>query len=210
MGFGTFDVVSQGDGDPERAIHALLKIIRDNFNTQYASQTASLVGFRDAVSTHGGTEVDATLLADFRSHVPLSDYDSYKPFVDKFNAQPCKEEDVANMFSPGLPDILALSSATSGTSSKIWPKYNHHAGFKTTTRPSPDPNSTGPLAVLIFTKYRDLKAIERAPGDVVQRIPVCTGTGGFMRRSLGRYTDDESSMSLACTFFSPAVPDDAR
>ena len=96
MGFGTFDVVSQDDGDPERAIHALLKIIRDNFNTQYASQTASLVGFRDAVSTHGGTEVDAILLADFRSHVPLSDYDSYKPFVDKFNAQSCKEEETVN------------------------------------------------------------------------------------------------------------------
>ena len=208
---GAFDVVWQGaNGDPERTTHALLKIIRDNFNTQYASQTASLVEFRDAVSTHGGTEVDATLLADFRSHVPLSDYDSYKPFVDKFNVRPCKEEDVANMFSPGLPDFLALSSATSGTSSKIWPKYKHHAGFKTSSRPAPDPNNTGSLAALIFTKYRDVKAIERAPGEVVQRIPVCIGTGGLMRRSLGRYTDDESSMSLASMFSPPPVPDDTR
>ena len=52
-------------GLPERTNHALPEITRDNFNTQYASQVVSLTEFHDAVSTHGGTEVDDTLLADF-------------------------------------------------------------------------------------------------------------------------------------------------
>jgi hypothetical protein len=195
-----FAIVWKGDGDSETLQHTLVQIIRDNVNTQYASQAVSLAEFRDAVSTHGGTEVDATLLADFRSHVPLSDYDSYKPFIDKFSVQPCKEEDITNMFSPGLPDFFASSSATSGTSPKIWPKYNHHARLKIQTPPLFDPSNKDPLAVLICTRYSDVKVVERALGEVVQRIPVCIGTGGVVRRSLGWYTDDESRMSLASTF----------
>ena len=165
----------------------------------------SLAKFRDVVSAHGGTEVDITLLADFRSHVPLSDYESYKPFVDKFNVQPCKEEDVKNMFSPGLPDFLAISSATSGTSPKIWPKYNHRAILKVPTSSPFDPNNKDPLTLLICTRYSDVKVVERAPGDVVQRIPVCIASGGMVRRSLGWYTDDEIRMSLNSTFF-PSYP----
>jgi hypothetical protein len=199
-----FDIVWKGDGDSETLQHTLVQIIRDNVNTQYASQAVSLAEFRDAVSTHGGTEVDATLLADFRSHVPLSDYDSYKPFIDKFSVQPCKEEDITNMFSPGLPDFLASSSATSGTTPKIWPKYNHHAGLKIPTPPLFDPSNKDPLAVLICTKHRDVKVIERAPGEVVEKIPVCILTGGMVRRSLGWYTDDESRMFFTSTSFLPS------
>jgi hypothetical protein len=203
-----FDIVGQGDGDSEALQHALVQIIRDNVNTQYASQAVSLAEFRDAVSTHGGPEVDATLLADFRSHVPLSEYDSYKPFVDKFNVQPCKEEDVTNMFSPGLPDFLASSGATSGTTPKIWPKYNHHAISKITMgRSMFDPSNKDPLAAVVCTKHRDVKVIERASGEVVERIPVCILTGGMVRRGLGWYTDDESRMSLISTsFFSLLSP----
>jgi len=175
---------------------ALLKIIRDNFATQYASQACPLAGFRDAVSAHGGTEVDATLLADFRAHVPLSDYDSYKPFIDKFSVQPCKEEDVLNMFSPGLPDFFALSSGTSGGIPKILPKYKHNTTLMFENRPLFDPNSQYSLAAVVCTGYRDVKVIERAPGEVVQRIPVCLVSGGNIRRALGWYTDDESWMSL--------------
>ena len=53
--------------------------------------------------------------------------------------------------------------------------------------------------------YSDVKVVERAPGDVVQRIPVCIASGGMVRRSLGWYTDDEIRMSLNSTFF-PSYP----
>ncbi|KAG6375686.1 hypothetical protein JVT61DRAFT_3259 [Boletus reticuloceps] len=163
---------------PEKTNLALLRIIRDNFNTQYASQVASLAEFRDAVSAHSGTEVDASLLADFRAHVPLSNYDSYKPFVDKFNAQPCKEEDVMNMFSPGFPDLFALSSATSGSNSKMLPRYNHNARLGIPSRPLFYTDNKDPIAALVCTGYRDVKVVERASGEVVQRIPVCIVSGG--------------------------------
>ncbi|KAH0828161.1 GH3 auxin-responsive promoter [Lanmaoa asiatica] len=161
----------------EKTNRALLEIIRDNFNTQYATQATFLAGFRDAVSVHDAIEVDATLLADFRSHVPLSTYDWYKPFVDKFNARPCKEEDVVNLLSPGLPDFLAYSGGTSGGTPKVLPRYNHD--LKQPPRPpSFVPSSKHLIASLLSTEYKDVKEIERAPGEVVQRIIVTLISGG--------------------------------
>ncbi|KAG6381987.1 GH3 auxin-responsive promoter-domain-containing protein [Boletus reticuloceps] len=184
----------------EHTNRALLGIMRDNLGTKYASQAALLAGFRTAVSAHGGTDIDAnTMLADFRSHVPLSTYDAYKPFVDKFEARPCKEEDVVDLFSPGLPDFFAVSSATSGTTPKILPKYNHYARLGRPLHGIFDPNGTPPLAGLICTSYRDVKEIESAPGQVVQRIPVCAATGIMLRRPLGWYIDDETQMTHPCT-----------
>lgn len=180
---------------PEQTSLALLKIIRDNINSQYASQAVSLTRFRDAVSAHGGTEVDDTLLADFQAHVPLSNYDSYKPFVDKFDVQPCKEEDVENMFSSGLPEFFALSSATSGTRPKILPKYNHNTQSKI-PRTLFDPNDKRPLAAVACTVCRDVRVVERSPGEVVKRIPVCLISGATIRRAVG-WWDDEGRMSLA-------------
>ena len=184
----------------ERINLTLLNIIRDNITTQYGSQAVSLAEFRDAVAKHGTTDVDATL-ADFRAHVPLSNYDSYKPLLDKFNVQPCKEEDVINMFAPGLPDFLVVSSGTSGTNPKIIPKYNHSERLKIPARRYFDATDKEPLAALVCTAYRDVKVIERAPGDVSQRIPVCLVSGGLLRRTTGCYIDDESRMSFRCMFF---------
>ena len=183
----------------ERTNRALLDIVRDHFNTQYAAQTPLLAGFRDAVSAHGGPHGDATLLADFRSHVPLSTYDAYKPFVDKFNARPCKEDNVKDLLSPGLPDFFAMSSATSSSTPKILPKYNYNARVN---RPPPrilDPRNPDPLAGLICTQYREVREIEDTSGQVVRRIPLCIVTGGVLRRSLGWYIDDERRLSAPGT-----------
>ncbi|KAG9312153.1 GH3 auxin-responsive promoter [Chiua virens] len=171
----------------------LLGIIQTNFNTQYVSQVDLLAAFRDAVSAHGGD--DATLLTDFRLHVPFSNYDAYKPFIDRFEARPCKKEEVQNLFSLGLPDLLSVSSSTSGIRPKILPKYNNfeEANFG---RHFFDPKRNTPLAGLLCTDYRDVKEIECAPGEVVYRIPVCIMTGGAVRRNLEWYIDDASRLSL--------------
>ncbi|KAG9312134.1 GH3 auxin-responsive promoter [Chiua virens] len=177
----------------EQFNRTLLDIIRGNFNTQYASQVDLLAGFRDAVSAHGGTGDDVALLADFRSHVPFSSYIAYKPFIDRFEARPCKKEEVQDLLSPGLPDLLGVSSATSGTRPKILPKYNH---FTNRARRFFDPKRNTPLAGLICTDYRDVKEIGRAPGEVEHRIPVCIMTGGALRRSLEWYIDDDNRLYL--------------
>ena len=183
----------------ERMNHTLLNIIRENFNTKYATQTPILSAFRDAVAAHGGTGVDATLLADFQSNVPLSNYDCYKPFADKFNAQPCKKKEVENLFAPGLPDFLAVSGSTTGLTSKIFPRYAN-------TAPRPrflDPNFKSTVAALQQYRYTDVKEIEHAPGEMVQKIPVCSASVGVARMRLGwKLDDDETWMSLSSTFLS--------
>ena len=184
----------------ERTNHTLLNIVRENFNTKYATQTHILSAFRDAIAAHGGTGVDAILLADFRAHVPLSNYDCYEPFAEKFNMYPCKKEEVENLFAPGLPDFLAISGGTTGPALKIFPRYNHTA----TCLQFLDPSSKGTLASLQGCGYTRVKEIEHAPGEVVQRIPVCTGSSGMMRIRLGwGVDDDETWMSLSsmlCSF----------
>ena len=203
QGINTTETTQQVATLAEQTNRALLKIIRDNFNTQYATQALSLSGFRDAVSAHGGTEVDATLLADFRTRVPLSNYDCYKPFADKFNVQPCKKEEVENLFAPGLPDFLAASSGTSGPTSKIVPKYDHNANSPLPRCPFFDPNDKKPLAAVQYCGYMDIKEI----GDA-SRIPICIVSSGTMRRCLGwKIEDDKRRMSIKSTFCPPTLDD---
>ncbi|KAF9234047.1 GH3 auxin-responsive promoter [Melanogaster broomeanus] len=175
----------------EKTERLLARIIRDNFTTQYASQAPSLAEFRDVVSSHG-TEFDATLLQDFRSHVPLMGYDSYKPFVAKFNEQPCKESEVENMFAPGLPRFLAGSSSTSGNAPKMFAKYDtvsHDMAPPHAMRELIEPKGT--TAWLVYYGYSQLKEVEREPGQVVKRIPVCIASGGSIRRRFGWSIDDD-------------------
>ena len=125
-------------------------------------QAPDLSGFRGAVATHGGIDAvdDATLLADFRAHVPLSNYSCYKPFVDKFNVQPCKKEDVENLLAPGFPEFLATSSATTGLTPKLLPKYNHRSAPPRCTLF--DPNSETPLATVVYCGCIGMKEVEHA------------------------------------------------
>ncbi|KIJ13245.1 hypothetical protein PAXINDRAFT_100830 [Paxillus involutus ATCC 200175] len=126
----------------EKTDRLLLRIVRANFNAQYASQAPSLAVFR-VVAAHE-IEVDGTLLQDFRNHVALMDYASYKPFVAKFNEQPCKESEVENLFAPGLPFSLVWSSTTSGNAPKIDVK--------------------GPEDLVVYCGYKELKEVERDSG----------------------------------------------
>ncbi|KIJ13241.1 hypothetical protein PAXINDRAFT_100828 [Paxillus involutus ATCC 200175] len=165
----------------EKIDRLLLSIIRANFDTQYASQASSLAAFRDVLSSHG-TEVDGTLLQDFRSHVALMDYESYKPFVVRFNEKPCKESEVENLFSQGLPFLLALTSTTSGKAPKMFAKY-HHIPQEVPSRPTlfDSSGSKGRTAWVFCCAYRELKDVERDSGQVVKRLPVGGTSGSRMR-----------------------------
>ncbi|KIJ13242.1 hypothetical protein PAXINDRAFT_14001 [Paxillus involutus ATCC 200175] len=175
----------------------LLRIIRNYSNTQYASQAPSLAGFRNVVSAHG-TEVDSTLLQDFRSHVELMEYESYKPFVARFNEHPCKESEVENLFAPGFPFSLASSSSTSGNAPKMFAQY-HHIAEQVPTRPSVLDSSEahGSANWAFCYGYTELKEVECASGEVVKRIPVGNISGARIRMHAGwSFDDDESRMSV--------------
>ncbi|KIJ13248.1 hypothetical protein PAXINDRAFT_100832 [Paxillus involutus ATCC 200175] len=181
----------------EKTDRLLLRIVRANFNTQYASQAPSLAAFRETVAAHG-TEVDDALLQDFRSHVALMDYESYKPFVARFNEQPCKESEVKNLFAPGLPFALALSSSTSGNAPKMFAKY-YHIAKEAPSRPSVYDRSDvkGPEDRVIYYGYMELKEVQRESGEVVQRIPLGISSGTMLRMASEWSVDgDESRMSV--------------
>ncbi|KIJ13247.1 hypothetical protein PAXINDRAFT_170699 [Paxillus involutus ATCC 200175] len=181
----------------EKTDRLLLRIIRANFNTQYASRAPSLAVFRDVIAGHG-TEVDDTLLQDFRSHVALMDYESYKPFVARFNEQPCKESEVENLFAPGLPFALGLSSSTSGNPPKMFAKY-HHIPKEVPVRRSVFDRCDvkGPENWMLSCGYKELKEVERECDQVVKRIPVGIASGALVRMGAGWSVDsDESRMSV--------------
>ncbi|KIK77127.1 hypothetical protein PAXRUDRAFT_167724 [Paxillus rubicundulus Ve08.2h10] len=190
----------------EKNDRLLLRIIRANFNTQYASQASSLATFRDVVLSHG-MEVDSTLLQDFRNQVALMDYESYKPFVARFNEQPCKESEVENLFAPGLPFSLALTSTTSGKAPKMFANY-HHTPREVGSRPTffDAGESNGRTAWVFCCAYRQLKDIEGASGQVVKRLPIGGISGSMVRMRSGWNIDsDESRMSMISAFPSASL-----
>ncbi|KIK75481.1 hypothetical protein PAXRUDRAFT_18969 [Paxillus rubicundulus Ve08.2h10] len=181
----------------ERIDRLLLRIIRANFSTKFASQAHTLAIFRDVVAAHG-TEVNGTLLQDFRSHVALMDYHSYKPFIAKFHEKPCKESEVENLFAPGLPFSLLWSSTTSGNAPKMFARYHHIAKEAQIRRSVYDRiDVEGPEARVIYCGYKELKEVERESGEVVKRIPLGISSGTMLRMTSGwDVDDDESRMSI--------------
>ncbi|KAH7908476.1 GH3 auxin-responsive promoter [Hygrophoropsis aurantiaca] len=103
----------------------LNNIINTNLQTRFVQEFDGLRKFRDATellkdrSAHEVWEC-------YRDNVPLTSYDHYEPFISRFLADPCREEDVKDLLSPGLPFYIAKSSGTSGKAAKLFPKYHHH------------------------------------------------------------------------------------
>ncbi|KIJ06281.1 hypothetical protein PAXINDRAFT_140712 [Paxillus involutus ATCC 200175] len=126
------------------------------------------------------------------------DYESYKPFVARFNEQPCRESEVENLFAPGLPFSLALSSSTSGNAPKMFAQYHHIPKEGPIRRSVFDPREAkGPENAVVCYGYRELKDVERESGEVVKRIPVGIVSGGGRRMRAGWSVDsDESRMSV--------------
>ncbi|KAH7927996.1 hypothetical protein BV22DRAFT_1031156 [Leucogyrophana mollusca] len=110
-----------------RIDNVLARIVKTNLHTRFTQESAVFTDFHSAVGVLGdGREAqDSSLLEAFRATVPLTTYPSYEPFIARFFEQPCKEDRVKDLFAPGLPLIVALSSATSGGASKFFAKYRH-------------------------------------------------------------------------------------
>ena len=100
------------------------RIVRANYNTQFAQTTSELAEFRHATADLIDQMDDDTLSESFRKTVHFTNYDSYAPFVARFFENPCKASAIADLFAPGFPDYLVGSSSTSGGLPKTLPKYN--------------------------------------------------------------------------------------
>ena len=185
-----------------RTDYFLFNIITANWTTQYATQAPSLAPFRDTLAAHGKA-VYATLLDDFRSFVPVTDYESYKPWIARFHEIPCKESRVEDLFAPGLPYSLSMSSSTSGKEPKLFPLYQHTSFEYPAPRPIFDFSDTqGPIAFIIYYGYREIKQVERQPGQIVKRLPVCLASAGRLRMKSNWHTEtDEYRFSTISAYY---------
>ncbi|KAG1741566.1 GH3 auxin-responsive promoter [Suillus paluster] len=161
----------------------LLESIRPNYTSQFSQHAPELAKFREAIAQSDSKD-DIDFLRSFREFVPTTNYEPYRPFIAKFLATPCKEADVENMFAPGLPYFFAMSSMTTGTTVKIFPKY----------RPPPHllqhplflalPPSEGTALSPSSLKYRQVLEIECEDGQSSKKVTVCSLSAGYLRMAM--------------------------
>ncbi|KAI6110150.1 hypothetical protein F5141DRAFT_1004078 [Pisolithus sp. B1] len=97
-------------------------LIAGNINTRYARSSSQLSDFCLAIKDKD-VQNDESILSDFRRLVFPTNYESYRPYFEKFNSRPCRSSEVENVLAPGLPIYIPLSSSTSGKKSKQFAKY---------------------------------------------------------------------------------------
>jgi len=178
----------------------LQNIIGANITSHYASSTSDLADFRSAIADKD-TKQDTSVLSDFRRLVPLTNYEAYRPWMDKFVERPCELSEVENLFAPGLPSFLGVSSATSSSKPKHFARY---VGSDILVRAVEDP-LTGKTACLYTVGYKDSINVTTASGEVVKRLPVCIVSAGFRRHSEGWSieTDNSRMASMGEYLFGP-------
>lgn len=204
----------------ERTEGTLLDLIKKNKDTRYVTESPVFDGFRSALGhlrkDRGDDEVrDDMLLESYRSAIPLTTYDSYEPFVKKFLERNCQEDDVRDMFSPGLPYFVAVSSSTTGTKPKYFAKYKHPPGgsYETVDRGANPVSDTGGKNCIVYSlNYRQLVSVLNRDGDAVKKLPVTLMSSGSIRMHNGidvekdtwalQYTAPRATSPIAVSFIS--------
>ncbi|KAG1816260.1 GH3 auxin-responsive promoter-domain-containing protein [Suillus variegatus] len=161
----------------------LLEIIQPNFASQFAQGAPELAGFREAIAQSDSKD-DINFLRSFREFIPITNYEPYRPFIAKFLATPCMEADVKNMFAPGLPYFLAMTSMASRNVPKLFPKYrppphllqqSSYQGFF--------PSDGTTLAPFSLRDWQVLK-IGCEDGQSSKDVAVCSTSIGILRMGM--------------------------
>ena len=166
----------------EETDRSLQNVIKANVPSRYASSSSYLADFRLAIA---GKDVEAnSILSDFRRLVPLTDYEAYRSLIAKFLERPCQLSEVENLLAPGLPSYLGVSSSTSGSKPKHFARYvESDIEFGCAVKAE---MALGGTTVSIYsTSYRNIVDVTTNSGEVVKRLPVCIGSGGYMRNTQG-------------------------
>lgn len=162
---------------------ALLGFLRPNSMSQFAHHASELANFREAMAQRNSND-DAELLRSFREFIPTTNYEPYRPFIAKFFATPCKESDVKDMFAPGLPYCLAVSSTTSGKAPKTFPIYRpaphllHHPLYLSLR------HSEGSILSPSSLSFGQALKMDFEGRHSSQVLPVCSVTIGFLRMQM--------------------------
>ncbi|KAH7905595.1 GH3 auxin-responsive promoter [Hygrophoropsis aurantiaca] len=175
----------------------LSRLIKTNLRTRYVRDSPVFSEFLKAIESSCGDAatgagygevLDETLLEAYRSTIPLTTYDSYEPFVAKFLEQPCKHDEVKDLFAPGLPYFIAVSSTTSTTSAKFFAKYRDPPGVS-----NPVSSLGGKTCSVYSLTYRQVVEVQGADAEILARFPVCLSSTGRTRMLNGIDIEKDSS-----------------
>ncbi|OJA21412.1 hypothetical protein AZE42_01925 [Rhizopogon vesiculosus] len=176
----------------EHVNQALLEITRPNSASQFAQNAPVLAKFREAIA-QGDSKDDIEFMRQFRALVPITSYEPYQPFVAKFFAEPCREIDVNDLFAPGLPCFLAISSGTSGKEPKLFPRYRplpQYSHHRIPTIPSSEGTIFAPSS-LKLSKYSKTLKIYCEDGQSSHNLVVCSVRTGYIRVQMNWDAEDD-------------------
>ncbi|KAI6129046.1 GH3 auxin-responsive promoter [Pisolithus croceorrhizus] len=169
----------------------LRNLIAANINTLYARSSSQLSDFCLAIKDKDAQN-DESILSDFRRLVLPANYESYRPYFEKFNSRPCRSSEVENMLAPGLPTYIPLSSSTSGKKSKQFAKYFRSQPYVG----GPPPLHVRTTSLVHTFAYRDPVVVVTDLGEVVKTIPLCNESTGIVRaRNNWSIETDETRMA---------------
>ena len=185
-----------------RTESTLLSLIKKNKDTRYFSESPVFLDFHTALQNlrkEGDSEDrDDALIESYYSTIPLTTYDSYEPFVKKFLESNCLEKDLQNMFAPGLPYGIAITSSTSSAKSKYVALYSY--GSVSTAPPK---FTSGRTCRFFSFQYRQLTSVQNVKGDTIKKLPVGGATANESRIWEGLDVDqDHLNIKLASMYFS--------
>ncbi|KAF9223196.1 hypothetical protein BS17DRAFT_802680 [Gyrodon lividus] len=178
----------------------LANLIKTNKNTRYVCESPVFGEFRSALDALGSPnhEVqDDMILESYRTSVPLTNYDSYEPFVNKFFERNCRECDVKDMFSPGLPYFIAISGSTSSKNAKFFAKYRHAPGtsYENVDKDANPVSDSGGKNCIVYTlNYRQLIEVRDDEGVTVKKLPVTLMSSGSIRMQNGMDIENDPWM----------------
>ncbi|KAL4081085.1 GH3 auxin-responsive promoter [Scleroderma citrinum] len=182
----------------EGTLHSLIK---KNKDTRYFSESPVFTGFHTSLqnlSKEGNDKHrDDALIESFYTGVPFTSYESYEPFIKKFLESNCQEKDVENMFAPGLPHAIAVTSSTSSGKPKYFAQYSYGPVSYT-------PKCGGKICQIFSLLYRQVTNVQGDKGDTIKKIPVALGTANIFRIWTGLEVDnDQLNIKLAGSHTSP-------
>ena len=190
----------------------LTQIIQTNSETVFFRESALLSAFRDRLSAPrislpepvtnanaGPFEAIHTqdLLQSFYETIPLSLYNTYRPFVTRFfNKSPCPSSTVRDLLAPGLPDFIAQTSGTSGSTLKSFPNY------PLMERLNGVPQGMRFCAFTSFRSTGPAVKIVNDKGELEKEILLTIVGSGVMRRTMGvGFGDDDKLITETRRFF---------
>ncbi|KAG2142922.1 GH3 auxin-responsive promoter [Suillus bovinus] len=180
----------------DRIDNVLLEIIRPNFASQFAQGAPELAGFREAIAQSDSKD-DIDFLCSFREFIPTTNYEPYRPFIAKFLAVPCMEADVKNMFAPGLPYFLALTSMASRNAPKLFPKYRPPPYLLQQFSYQGSSPSEGTILAPFSLKHYQVLKIVCEDGQSSKDVAVCSASAGILRMEMNwDVENDEDRLDL--------------